>query len=206
MSAPSGKKKPLAAQMARAASWGNLSKVQELLKNAGSSDERRKLANLRHKDALFPCDLPGNAWTPLHFACRYSGAVRGQIVELLIRNGANINATDSLGWTPGHVASRFGAYLALEQMFQAQDEEVVAAVRSTASKYILPPLVELVVEYCADTLDVQALTHDGESMLMLAAWPMSSFGDSDTEDDFSETEMEASRDLLLRAGARPQPP
>ncbi|XP_076080073.1 notch-regulated ankyrin repeat-containing protein A-like [Mytilus galloprovincialis] len=70
----------------RAVNDGNVEQVQKLLTRGSSVDYRNSY----------------NDETPLHVARNK------EIAEILIKYGANVNSTDSGGWTPLHIAIAYG--------------------------------------------------------------------------------------------------
>jgi len=52
-------------------------------------------------------------WTPLHFA-----SIRGnkEIVEILVNNGAEINATNDTCGTPLHISAEYGHFQIVESL------------------------------------------------------------------------------------------
>ena len=57
-----------------------------------------------------------SGWTPLFFAVASGPNGHPDIVNLLLKNGANVNVSDSLGRTPLHYASELGQDDTLEML------------------------------------------------------------------------------------------
>mmetsp|Transcript_13801 Transcript_13801/g.16501 ORF Transcript_13801/g.16501 Transcript_13801/m.16501 type:complete len:202 (+) Transcript_13801:87-692(+) len=138
-----------------------------------------------------------NAWTPLHFACRYSGGNQ-ETIKLLIDAKADLDARDLMGRTPGHIAARFADHKALRMLHDScrdriWEENVKYLLLPTFSENISTIITELAARRMLDLSPPKLLKQCCEDTRR-------DFDDSDMTDDYPESECTATRELLLELG------
>jgi len=94
-------------------------------------------------------DKNGEGKTPLHIAARTGNL---EIIELLIKSGANIEANDNTGKTPLHEAAQYGHYNSAQRLIAAVNAAVNAVDKNgktplhKAFKYLRnPKIIELLI-------------------------------------------------------------
>jgi ankyrin repeat protein len=89
---------------------------------------------IKHKANVNVCD-PATGATPLHFAV-HNDLLGHKVVELLLRNGARVNARNYLGQTPAH-AGRYGRLLkAYGADFQLRDLQNVTPISTLFPSFL----------------------------------------------------------------------
>lgn len=103
--------------LCKAVRQGSLREVKRLLKDGADPNEcnsnhisplhqaaywgETEIARLLLKHGADPNLDNGKGWTPLHSAALSGGMkARGDIIEMLLEAGANLEKQDKLGWTP----------------------------------------------------------------------------------------------------------
>jgi hypothetical protein len=72
------------------------------LVQAVRSNDLSRVRRLLERGANVNAATNNDGWTPLHWAVDWG---RRDVVALLLRSGANVDAVDNYGWTPLHVAA-----------------------------------------------------------------------------------------------------
>mmetsp|Transcript_9181 Transcript_9181/g.12627 ORF Transcript_9181/g.12627 Transcript_9181/m.12627 type:complete len:189 (-) Transcript_9181:160-726(-) len=143
------------------------------------------------------------AWTPLHYACRYQGSCshgNGNVetIKLLIDAKASLNARDTMGRTPGHIAVRFADHKALRMLHDScrdriWEENVKNLLLPVFSENISIIITELAARKMLDLSPPTLLSKCCEDTRC-------DLDDSDMTEDYPESECTATRELLLELG------
>ena len=76
-------------------------------------------------------------WTPLFFAIVSGPNGHPEIVNLLLRNSANVNARDSFGRTPLHYASELGQDDSIEMLLSHDANPNISDVKTKKTALLL---------------------------------------------------------------------
>ncbi|XP_011501684.1 PREDICTED: LOW QUALITY PROTEIN: ankyrin-1-like [Ceratosolen solmsi marchali] len=133
---------------------GNLKVVEDFIKNG---------VDLNIRVYSSTCDVHNN-FTPLHFAIKYS---KLEIIKLLLKNGADVNAADSLGRTPLHficnISEETNDLVSSFNNFHKYHRLNYNSTKAISHKNIKLKILKHLMEYNAN---VNARDNDGNTPMM----------------------------------------